>query len=64
MRLSIYIGVCWLFCLGSLSVYSQSDHTLWYHQPALYFEESLVLGNGRMGASVFGGINSDKIFLN
>jgi len=44
--------------------YAQSDHILWYNQPATYFEESLVLGNGRMGACVFGGVNSDKIFLN
>jgi alpha-L-fucosidase 2 len=45
-------------------IYAQSDHILWYNQPATYFEESLVLGNGKMGASVFGGINSDKILLN
>jgi len=45
-------------------VFSQSANTLWYNQPAQYFEESLVLGNGEMGASVFGGIGSDKIYLN
>jgi len=44
--------------------YAQSVNTLWYKNPANYFEESLVLGNGRMGASVFGGVNSDKIYLN
>lgn len=44
--------------------FAQSDNTLWYNQPAQYFEESLVLGNGKMGASVFGGITSDKIYLN
>ena len=43
---------------------AQSTNTLWYKQPAQYFEESLVLGNGKMGASVFGGVQSDKIFLN
>jgi alpha-L-fucosidase 2 len=43
---------------------AQSVNTLWYIRPAEHFEESLVLGNGRMGASVFGGIQSDKIFLN
>ncbi|MGB3143051.1 MAG: glycoside hydrolase family 95 protein, partial [Maribacter sp.] len=37
---------------------------LWYEKPANHFEESLVLGNGKIGASVFGGINTDKIFLN
>lgn len=43
---------------------SQSVNTLWYSQPAQYFEESLVLGNGKMGASVFGGVNTDQIYLN
>jgi alpha-L-fucosidase 2 len=43
---------------------AQSVNTLWYNKPARYFEESLVLGNGKMGASVFGGVNSDKIYLN
>ena len=43
---------------------AQSSHVLWYNQPAEFFEESLVLGNGKMGATVFGGANSDKIYLN
>ncbi len=43
---------------------AQSSHILWYNQPAEFFEESLVLGNGKMGATVFGGANSDKIYLN
>jgi len=37
---------------------------LWYDQPARYFEEALVLGNGHQGATVFGGIATDKIYLN
>jgi alpha-L-fucosidase 2 len=37
---------------------------LWYDKPANYFEEALVLGNGRIGATVFGGTTTDKIFLN
>ena len=51
------------FLLKDLA-FAQSANTLWYKQPAQYFEESLALGNGTMGASVFGGVNSDKIFLN
>ncbi|NIA01062.1 glycoside hydrolase family 95 protein, partial [Massilia sp. CCM 8734] len=43
---------------------AQSSHVLWYNQPAEFFEESLVLGNGKLGATVFGGANSDKIYLN
>ena len=50
-----------LFC-GEIT--AQSNHVLWYDKPAAFFEESLVLGNGRMGATVFGGVNSDKIYLN
>ena len=44
--------------------FPQSANTLWYNQPAKYFEESLVLGNGKVGASVFGGVASDQIYLN
>jgi len=57
-----------LFILSFLFFYgkvaAQSDHILWYKQPANFFEESLVLGNGKQGATVFGGVNSDKIYLN
>ena len=48
----------------SFSAFSQSPDKLWYNQPAKHFEESLVLGNGTAGASVFGGVESDKIYLN
>ncbi|UWY29062.1 glycoside hydrolase family 95 protein [Flavobacterium sp. TR2] len=48
----------------STNISAQSKNVLWYKQPAEFFEESLVLGNGKMGATVFGGANSDKIYLN
>jgi alpha-L-fucosidase 2 len=48
----------------SCETFAQSTNTLWYKQPAQYFEESLVLGNGKLGATVFGGVESDKIYLN
>jgi len=44
--------------------FSQSTTKLFYNKAANYFEESLVLGNGKMGASVFGGVKEDKIYLN
>src|SRR5436853_669440 len=37
---------------------------LWYEQPASHFSQSLPLGNGRLGAMVFGGIDQEKIVLN
>ena len=43
---------------------ASTDHVLWYDEPAAHFEESLVLGNGRMGATVFGGVATDTLLLN
>jgi alpha-L-fucosidase 2 len=35
-----------------------------YSEPARRFEESILLGNGRIGASVFGGVDAETIHLN
>ena len=37
---------------------------LWYRQPAEKWEEALALGNGRMGAMVFGGTAEERIQVN
>lgn len=37
---------------------------LWYQRPASYWEEALPLGNGRIGAMVYGRIDREKIELN
>ncbi len=37
---------------------------LWYDRPAQYFEESLPIGNGRLGALVYGGTDSCIVYLN
>src|SRR5882757_8234407 len=38
--------------------------TLWYAQPAEKWTEALPIGNGRMGAMVFGGIFDERIQFN
>ena len=39
--------------------------TLWYSQPATSWErEALPIGNGRLGAMIFGGLSRDRIALN
>ena len=40
------------------------EHKLIYHRPAEYFEEALPLGNGTMGAMVYGGTVRERISLN
>ena len=37
---------------------------LYYDRPAEYFEEALVIGNGTMGATLYGGVKKDKISFN
>ncbi|MDR0349055.1 MAG: glycoside hydrolase family 95 protein [Tannerella sp.] len=39
-------------------------HILWYRKPAAAWEEALPLGNGRLGAMVFGGVADERIQLN
>jgi alpha-L-fucosidase 2 len=58
----LFLFPCWIYLLQELS--GQSKTVLWYKEPAEFFEESLVLGNGKLGATVFGGVKTDKIYLN
>ncbi|WP_167613690.1 glycosyl hydrolase family 95 catalytic domain-containing protein [Maribellus sediminis] len=37
---------------------------LWYNSPAIAWEEALPVGNGRLGAMVFGKYNEERIQLN
>ena len=43
---------------------TSQDLTLWYETPAEDWVEALPLGNGRLGAMVFGGIEKERIQLN
>jgi len=38
--------------------------TLWYRQPASEWNEALPVGNGRLGAMVFGGVAEERVQLN
>lgn len=37
---------------------------LWYRCPARAWEEALPIGNGRIGAMVFGGAEKERLALN
>ena len=62
MRLSLSA----LFLLTTLSSLAQEQQPmrLWYDKPATYFEEALPIGNGKMGAMVYGAPDEDLIYLN
>lgn len=57
------IGVM-IFVLTSPRLFAQKDLKLWYRQPARNWNEALPIGNGRIGAMVFGGVNEELIQLN
>ena len=41
-----------------------SDLVLWFDSPATQFTQSLPLGNGRLGAMLFGDVENERIILN
>ena len=50
---------------GCLYAGAQENHlVLHYNRPAEYFEEALVIGNGTMGATIYGGTQRDVLSLN
>lgn len=49
---------------NSLITNAQSDLTLWYKKPARNWNEALPIGNGRLGAMIFGGAKEELIQLN
>ncbi|MGD0078528.1 MAG: glycoside hydrolase family 95 protein [Sedimentisphaerales bacterium] len=50
--------------LSAANVNNQDALTLWYQKPAGQWVEALPVGNGRLGAMVFGSINNERIQLN
>ncbi|HOZ46239.1 MAG TPA: glycoside hydrolase family 95 protein [Candidatus Hydrogenedentes bacterium] len=52
------------FFITALPCAHAADDLLWYAQPAGEWTSALPLGNGRMGAMVFGGIANERVPLN
>ena len=52
-----------IIAFSHASSFAQSNR-LWFKHPAKTWTEALPLGNGRLGAMVFGGIKEELIQLN
>ena len=61
---NIWFLVVAVMLLDSCICESRTSLKLHYDKPAEYFEEALPLGNGRLGAMVYGGTSMDRISLN
>src|SRR5438105_12418418 len=59
-RIALTFGTLFL----AAAARAQSPLTLWYRQPANLWVEALPVGNGHLGAMVFGGIAHERIQFN
>ena len=62
MRKILFIAA--LFMPLSMPAQQQAPMVLNYDRPAEFFEESLPVGNGKLGALVYGGTDDNIIYLN
>ncbi len=60
-KLISFVTILFMGCIGPLFA---QDLTLWYKQPAVKWTEALPIGNGRIGAMIFGGVGEDRIQFN
>ncbi len=64
-RFSLIISLTVICLTGALLPAGASERlVLNYDRPAEFFEESLVLGNGKLGAIVYGGVEEECVSLN
>jgi len=45
-------------------LHAQEDLTLWYEKPAVKWTDALPIGNGRLGAMIFAGVERDRLQFN
>ncbi|MEX2567572.1 MAG: glycoside hydrolase family 95 protein [Cyclobacteriaceae bacterium] len=63
-HLSLLLLVLYLVGCSSPEKKNDSSWKLWYDKPASEWTEALPLGNGRIGAMVFGGTEKERIQFN
>lgn len=56
--------VLMLLLTDQLHSFDPATDLLWYDRPAAEWTEALAIGNGRLGAMVYGGIQTERIALN
>jgi len=62
----IFLTICLLslYCWQSLAQAFPSGLTIWFTRPASNWNEALPVGNGRLGAMIFGSVENEHIELN
>lgn len=64
-KISLLLSLLTVF-LSSCKTEKQNSKelSLWYETPAKQWEEALPVGNGRLGAMVFGGVSKEELQIN
>jgi alpha-L-fucosidase 2 len=61
----VFFLILFLLCSILISAKETSSQLkLWYNKPARKWTEALPIGNGRLGAMIFGGVENDRIQFN
>ena len=70
MKLKIRVSFCLPILALAVPVFAAGGNTfnpattIWFDKPATQFTESSPMGNGRLGAMLFGGVDEERIVLN
>lgn len=64
MSRHLFLFVLFYVLVTTVRAQQPNRFSLWYTQPAANWNEALPLGNGRVGAMVFGGIQQEHLQLN
>jgi alpha-L-fucosidase 2 len=62
--LELSVIVFAMACQLASAAEQPGDLTLWYRHPAKQWVEALPVGNGRLGAMIFGGVSKERLQLN
>jgi alpha-L-fucosidase 2 len=63
-RRQFVAGISTAACARRSSAQPPSSLVLWYKRPAIVWSDALPIGNGRLGAMVFGGVQAERLQLN
>jgi alpha-L-fucosidase 2 len=63
-RREFVAGVSALACAGEAQAQENGTLVLWFKKPAETWTDALPIGNGRLGAMVFGGVKEERLQLN
>src|SRR3954470_25055300 len=64
MRWALRYFLALPLCAAAAQPTLSPETTVWFDAPATNFTESTPLGNGRLGAMLFGGPDEERIVLN